>query len=159
MDTDEGIQGIGYSFIPGMVGNPLFTALKVTVDTMLEMIVGEDPIPVESVVDKLKRQTGTIGPGLFNFALAGVDMALWDIKGKAFGLPVATLLGGYRDRAPTYASGQLGRDRNLEFLADVGPPPGGKGFPADENPDGLRTLRRRRGCPHPGDAGGPRPGH
>ena len=128
LDTDEGIQGIGYSFIPGMVGNPLFTALKVTVDVMCEMIVGDDPIPVEAIVDKLKRQTGTIGPGMFNFALAGVDMALWDIKGKAFGLPVATLLGGHRDRVPTYASGQLTRDRNLEFLADVGQRLVEKGF-------------------------------
>ena len=107
LNTDEGIQGIGYSFIPGMVGNPLFTALKVTVDAMCEIITGDDPFPVEAIVNKLKRQTGTIGPGLFNFALAGVDMALWDIKGKAFGVPVATLLGGHRDRVPTYASGQL----------------------------------------------------
>ena len=45
LNTDEGIQGIGYSFMPGMVGNPLFTALKVTVDVMCEMIVGDDPIP------------------------------------------------------------------------------------------------------------------
>lgn len=119
MDTDEGIQGIGYSFIPGMVGNPLFTALKVTVDAMAELLIGDDPIPVAAVVDKLKRRTGTIGPGLFNFALAGIDMALWDIKGKAAGLPVATLLGGHRDRVPTYASGQLGRERNLESLSEI----------------------------------------
>ena len=87
---------------------------------MCEMIIGDDPMAIEAIVAKLKRQTGTIGPGMFNFALSGVDVALWDIKGKAFGLPVATLLGGHRDRVPTYASGQLTRDRNLEFLADVG---------------------------------------
>ena len=128
LDTDEGIQGIGYSFIPGMVGNPLFTALRVAVDAMGEIIIGDDPMPVEAVVDKLSQTTGTIGPGLFNFALAGIDLALWDIKGKAMNLPVATLLGGYRDRAPTYASGQLERRRNLEYLADVGPRLVEKGF-------------------------------
>ena len=89
-------------------------------DCMCEMIIGDDPMAIEAIIAKLKRQTGTIGPGMFNFALSGVDVALWDIKGKAFGLPVATLLGGHRDRVPTYASGQLTRDRNLEFLADVG---------------------------------------
>ena len=67
----------------GMVGNPLFTALKVTVDCMCEMIIGDDPMAIEAIVAKLKRQTGTIGPGMFNFALSGVDVALWDIKGKA----------------------------------------------------------------------------
>ncbi len=128
LDTDEGIQGIGYSFIPGMVGNPLFTALKVTVDAMAGLIIGDDPLSVAAVVDKLKRRTGTIGPGMFNFALAGVDMALWDIKGKAFNMPVAALLGGCRDRAPVYASGQLGRERNLEYLADVAPRLVEKGF-------------------------------
>ena len=48
-------------------------------------------------------------------------MALWDIKGKALGQSVCSLLGGYRDRAPTYASGALMRPMNLEYLAEAGP--------------------------------------
>ena len=156
LDTDEGIQGIGYSFIPGMVDNPLFTALKIAVDAMGEIIIGDDPMPVEAVVDKLRQTTGAVGPGLFNFALAGIDLALWDIKGKAMNLPVATLLGGYRDRAPTYASGQLERRRNLEYLADVGPRLVEKGFrqmktqmgaepSAEAEVARIRTLREALG--------------
>ena len=156
LNTDEGIQGLGYSFIPGMVGNPLFTALKVTVDAMAELLIGDDPLPVAAVVDKLKRRTGTIGPGLFNFALAGLDLALWDIKGKAAGLPVATLLGGHRDRVPTYASGQLGRERNLEYLAEVSAKLVDKGFrqmktqmgaepSADAEVARIRTVREAIG--------------
>ena len=52
---------------------------------------------------------------------AAVDMALWDIKGKALNQTVSSLLGGYRDRMPTYASGALMRPMNLEYLAEAGP--------------------------------------
>ena len=128
LDTDEGIQGIGFSFIPGMGGNPLIAALKLTVDAMGEMVIGEDPMPVEAIVGRLRQEMGSAGPGLFNFALTAVDMALWDIKGKALNQSVCTLLGGYRDRVATYASGQLERRRNLEYLADVGPRLVEKGF-------------------------------
>ena len=60
--------------------------------------------------------------------MTAIDMALWDIKGKALNQSVCTLLGGYRDRVVTYASGQLERRRNLEYLADVGPRLVEKGF-------------------------------
>ena len=136
LETDEGIQGIGYSFIPGMVGNPLFTALKVTVECMCELIIGDDPLPVEAVVDKLKRQTGTIGPGMFNFALAGVDMALWDIKGKAFwasrGHPAGRppRPGAHLRQWPTGQGPQPG------VPGRRGQPPGGAWLSPDENPDG-----------------------
>ena len=43
LDTDEGIQGIGFSFIPGAVGNPLTTALKITVDSLGELVIGGRP--------------------------------------------------------------------------------------------------------------------
>ena len=156
LDTDEGIQGIGFSFIPGSVGNPLITALKVTVDALGELVVGEDPLPVEAVVGRLRQEMGSAGPGLFNFALTAIDMALWDIKGKALGQSVCTLLGGYRDRAATYASGQLERRRNLEYLADVGPRLVEKGFrqmktqmgaepSAEREVARIRTLREALG--------------
>src|SRR5690606_24363912 len=71
---------------------------------------------------KLRAAASGAGPGgVFTLALSALDMAMWDIKGKAFGVPVSKLVGGYRDRAPTYASGALLRQHGLEHLAKVGP--------------------------------------
>ena len=156
LDTDEGIQGIGFSFIPGAVGNSLITALKITVDSLGELVIGEDPMPVEAIASRLRQAASGAGPGLFNFALTAIDMALWDIKGKALNQSVCTLLGGYRDRVATYASGQLERRRNLEYLADVGPRLVEKGFrqmktqmgaepTAEREIARIRTLREALG--------------
>ena len=49
-----------------------------------------------------------------SLALSAIDTALWDIRGKNLGLPVAKLLGGFRDRAPAYASGALMRTLTLD---------------------------------------------
>jgi L-alanine-DL-glutamate epimerase-like enolase superfamily enzyme len=49
-------------------------------------------------------------------AIAAIDIALWDIRGKAFGLPLARLLGGLRDRVPAYASGALTRTTPTDKL-------------------------------------------
>ena len=118
LDTDEGIQGIGITFF----GGPLTPALREAVDDMCELIIGEDPMAVEAVVDKLRLAASGAGPeGIFTLALSAIDMALWDIKGKALNQSVCSLLGGYRDRAPTYASGALMRPMNLEYLAEAGP--------------------------------------
>ena len=68
-------------------------------------ILGDDPLNHERVWDKLywtlmpRGQTGYAA-----HALAAIDIALWDIKGKALGQPVWRLLGGARDRAPVYAT-------------------------------------------------------
>ena len=118
LDTDEGIQGIGLTFF----GGPLTLAVKEAVDALCELVIGEDPMLVESIVEKLRRAASGAGPGgIFTLALSPIDMALWDIKGKALGQSVCSLLGGYRDRAPTYASGALMRPMNLEYLAEAGP--------------------------------------
>jgi L-alanine-DL-glutamate epimerase-like enolase superfamily enzyme len=55
-------------------------------------------------------------------------MALWDIKGKALNQPLCTLLGGHRERVPTYASGALMRPHPMDYLAEAGPRLAGMGF-------------------------------
>jgi L-alanine-DL-glutamate epimerase-like enolase superfamily enzyme len=118
LGTDEGIQGVGLTFF----GGPLTAALKEAVDALCRLVVGEDPMQVEAIVDKLRRAASGAGPGgIFTLALSAIDIALWDIKGKALNQSVSSLLGGYRDRAPTYASGALIRPFNIEYLAEAGP--------------------------------------
>jgi len=98
IDTDEGITGIGEcSGWPRVIE----TAIK----DLTPLLIGEDPAHIERIWQKL--QTAMMGHGLLGTvgggALTGIDMALWDIKGKALGVPVWMLLGGkLRDRIPIY---------------------------------------------------------
>ena len=100
--TDEGITGIGSCSGNGML-------IEIIVDRMLKhLLVGMDPTNIEEVWDKAYfrggvRALGSRGIGVV--ALSGIDIALWDIAGKAQGLPVYRLLGGAkRDRVPVYAT-------------------------------------------------------
>jgi len=125
IETDDGVDGIGITFF----GGPLTGALKQAVDALGELTLGEDPLRPEAVAAKLRRAAGGAGPGgVFTLALSAIDIALWDIKGKALGQPVSRLVGGYRDRAPTYASGALLRQHPLGYLEEAGPRLVGMGF-------------------------------
>jgi L-alanine-DL-glutamate epimerase-like enolase superfamily enzyme len=109
--TSDGIEGLGVTFF----GAGLTGALKVAVEELGALAAGEDPHHVERIADKLRQGAGTAGPGgIFTLALSAIDTALWDIRGKALGQPVAKLLGGHRDRVPAYASGALMRTLSLE---------------------------------------------
>jgi L-alanine-DL-glutamate epimerase-like enolase superfamily enzyme len=109
--TDAGIEGIGYTFM----GWAISGALRTAVDELAALIVGDDPLAIEAIHRKLQAAAGTAGPGgIFTLACAAIDIALWDIKGKHAGLPVATLAGGFRTKAPVYASGALMREYTLD---------------------------------------------
>ncbi len=118
LGTDAGLTGIGLTFF----GGPLTKALQEAIEALGALVVGENPLYVERIVDKLRAAASGAGPGgIFTLAMAAIDLALWDLKGKALDQPVHALLGGYRDRAPTYASGALMRDFPTPYLKDAGP--------------------------------------
>ena len=120
--TDEGVTGIGVSFIPGNVSNPLYPSLKLAVENLAELLVGEDPLQIENLYAKLMLASTGSGPGgILNIAMTSIDTALWNIKGKFLNQSVSSLLGGYRTSINTYASGQLGREKNLEDLEYIAP--------------------------------------
>ena len=109
--TDDGIEGIG---VTGF-GGKIMRALKAAVDDFAELIKGDDPLRYEAIAAKLRAAAAPCGPqGVAMLALAAIDIALWDIRGKAFGVPLARLLGGLRDRVPAYASGALMRTSPLK---------------------------------------------
>ena len=140
LDTDEGIQGIGLTFF----GGPLTPALREAVDNLCELVIGEDPMGVEAIADKLRLAASGSGPeGLFTLALSAIDIALWDIKGKALNQSVSSLLGGFSDRAPTYASGALMRPMNLEYLEEAGPRLAGMGFKQMKTQMGAESTPER----------------
>jgi L-alanine-DL-glutamate epimerase-like enolase superfamily enzyme len=118
LGTDDGVTGVGLTFF----GGPLTGALHSAVDALAALAIGEDPLRIEAIVAKLRKAAGSSGPGgIFTLALAAIDIALWDMKGKVAGLSVHSLLGGSRDRAPTYASGVLMGDYSEAYLAEAGP--------------------------------------
>jgi len=109
--TDDGIEGIGVTGFGGRI----IRALKAAVDDLGEVAKGENPLRHERIIAKLRAASAPAGPaGLAMLALAAIDIALWDIRGKAFGVPVAHLLGGLRDKVPAYASGALMRTSPLK---------------------------------------------
>ena len=123
--TDAGIEGVG---ITGF-GGALTGALKVAVDALAALSIGMDPLRIEAIAEKLRVAAISSGPGgLFTLALAAIDIALWDITGKAVNLPLATLIGGRRERVPTYASGALMREFSIDHLLKAGPRLVEKGF-------------------------------
>lgn len=118
LGTDAGLVGVGLTFF----GGALTPALRAAVDALAGLLIGDDPTRVEAIAARLRRAAGSAGPGgIFTLALSAIDIACWDLKGKAVGQSVCALLGGLRDRAPTYASGALMRPHPIDYLARAGP--------------------------------------
>jgi L-talarate/galactarate dehydratase len=125
METDGGVDGIGVTFF----GGTLTATLKHAVDQLSVLVIGEDPLRVETVGRKVRSAAASAGPGgISTLASSAIDMALWDIKGKVISQSLAVMLGGLRDRIPTYASGALMRTAPLEHIVKAGPLLVEKGF-------------------------------
>jgi L-alanine-DL-glutamate epimerase-like enolase superfamily enzyme len=136
--TDQGIEGVGITFF----GNAITGALAMAVKDLCACIQGENPLNIEGVNGKLRTAIGNSGPGgISQLALSAIDIALWDIKGKALSQPVWTLAGGYRPRVPTYASGALMRTFPLDHLVKAGPKLKEKGFRQMKTQLGGGNLR------------------
>src|SRR5713226_4255772 len=104
--TDDGVEGLGVTYF----GGALTRTLQRAVDDLGALTIGEDPLRFEAIAEKLRTAAGGSGPaGIFTMALSAIDVALWDIKGKASGLRLWKLLGGGRDHIATYTSGALRR--------------------------------------------------
>lgn len=100
--TDEGLVGWGEAF-----GHSIAPATKVTIDELITpMVVGADAADIAGISHRLNRALHMFGRnGSFTYALSGLDLALWDLAGKAAGVPVHQLLGGaVRAEIETYAS-------------------------------------------------------
>ena len=112
--TDEGLEGIGEADAsPEVVKSIIDAPFSHTIACGLrEILIGEDPLDTDRIWSKMYRRTMYYGRrGVVITAMAGVDLALWDLKGKLFNQPVWRLLGGrHHDRIPAYASILFGRD-------------------------------------------------
>lgn len=110
IETDEGISGWGEPVIEGRA-----TTVKAAVNELMEYLIGKDPLNIEDHWNVMYRAGFYRGGPILMSAIAGIDQALWDIKGKYYNAPVYQLLGGKaRDAVKVYS--WIGGDRP----ADVG---------------------------------------
>lgn len=104
INTDEGITGFGeVGLAYGVGASAGFGMAK----DLAKIIIGMDPMKNEAIWDKMQKKTfwGQGGGTVVTAGMSGIDIALWDIKGKALNTPVYQLLGGKtRDKIRAYAS-------------------------------------------------------
>ena len=105
INTDEGITGWGEALCQGL--QPPEIAAAAVQSALAPLAIGADPLQPEPLWHRMYHQTRDYGmKGAVIAAISGVDIALWDILGKARGEPVAKLLGGmFRDKVQAYATG------------------------------------------------------
>lgn len=102
VETDEGVSGLGEAWgLP----DPLVSA-TIAERLLAPLLIGQDPYAIDHLWEQMYQSLHNGLPRPFVLeAMSGIDIALWDLKGKALGVPIARLLGGpHRTRIETYAS-------------------------------------------------------
>jgi galactonate dehydratase len=113
LETDDGYVGWGEPIVEGRAA----TVAKAT-EELLGYVIGQDARRIEDLVQVMYRGGFYRGGPILTSALSGIEQALWDIKGRALGVPVYELLGGrVRDRMRVYA--WVGGDRPEDAAAEA----------------------------------------
>jgi L-alanine-DL-glutamate epimerase-like enolase superfamily enzyme len=138
LQTDQGIEGVAYV---SRVGPRNIRAMALVMEAMVESIAGLDPANIEDIHRKLYGAAlGAPVSGLELRAASAIDVACWDLKGKAVGQPVWKLMGGFRDRLPISANWALmpgpSRDKLQAHLENLV----ARGFKAVKCPLGFATM-------------------
>jgi L-alanine-DL-glutamate epimerase-like enolase superfamily enzyme len=119
LTTREGLEGLGVTYHE--VGGEATRSL--IEHNIKPRLTGRDPLETEVIWQDLFQYLRGVGrKGLTFCALSAVDIALWDLKGKIFGLPLYRLLGGNRTEVPVYASGgwtSYDDDQLVEEMAEM----------------------------------------
>jgi L-alanine-DL-glutamate epimerase-like enolase superfamily enzyme len=116
VELDSGEFGVGEVW--SAFGSPE-TLVHIVNNDISPLVAGEDPHEIEHIREKV-FSLAPMGSmvGLMTNALSGVDIALWDLRGKLLGQPLGQLLGSYSESVYAYASGGLyGKDKGLDELA------------------------------------------
>ncbi len=113
VDTDEGIYGVGEA---GLTGREL--AVMGALEHFKPVLIGQDPSRTEHIWQTLFRGAFFPAQRVLSAAISAIDIALWDIKGKALGVPVYELLGGrVRDKVVCYPH-NVGEGGEMESLVE-----------------------------------------
>ncbi len=113
VETDEGVIGWGEPVVEGHA-----RSVETAVHEMSHYLIGQDPSRINDLWQTLYRGGFYRGGATIMSAIAGIDQALWDIKGKVLGVPVYQLLGGLvRDQIKTYS--WVGGDRPADIIEGI----------------------------------------
>jgi L-alanine-DL-glutamate epimerase-like enolase superfamily enzyme len=113
--THSGAEGFGYVVL---LHEDLVRPLAAATRELAQHLIGLHVFEAEAAWAKLARAGALLGPGgMINYAIAPLDIALWDAAGKVAGQPLYRLLGGFRDRVPSYASDGMWYSLSLDDLA------------------------------------------
>ena len=100
IETSDGVVGTGYAYTIGTGGRAVLEMLR---NDLVPLLAGEDANQIEAIWQKLFWTThGTAVGAITSLALAAVDIALWDVRGKTLGQPLWRLAGGARPSIPLY---------------------------------------------------------
>ncbi|WP_438492511.1 galactonate dehydratase [Paenibacillus sp. IHBB 3054] len=110
IETDEGISGWGEPVVEGKAHT-----VQTAVEEMMDLLIGQDPQRIEDLWQLMYRGGFYRGGAILMSAIAGIDQALWDIKGKIYNAPVYQLLGGAcRNSMRVYS--WIGGDRPIDVV-------------------------------------------
>ena len=115
IQTDEGIEGIGESSM--LSSDPIVESL--IQEWSENYLVGKDPLAGQVHWTRLHQDNLGRGGRLYSTVLSGIDIALWDLRGKILGVPVYQLLGGpFRNKLRVYANGWYTNPASPDLIAE-----------------------------------------
>ncbi len=124
--TDEGLYGVGEATLNGFA-----RTCEAAVHELAKLAIGSDPRQVRQLVAQLYDRVSNEGGHVHRTAIAGIEVACWDILGKALDVPVYQLFGGRaRDSVACYANGWYREGRSPEAFASASQSVVGRGFRA-----------------------------
>ena len=142
VDTDEGIHGVGEGTVNGFAAT-----VETAIHELRDAYIGLEPSQVDLLFQRMVRDVYSDGGQIHMAAVAAIEVACWDIVGKAAGRPVHELLGGrIRDKVPVYANGWYRTDRTPEAFAERAADVVGRGYRAlkfDPFGAAYRVMDRR----------------
>jgi len=126
LETDEGLYGIGEATV-----NFFAKTVETAIHEIKPLILGMDPFQIEAISQRLIRDVFTDGAQIHMCAVAGIEIACWDIIGKACGQPVYNFLGGRcREKLRAYANGWYRGPRTPESFAGKAKGAAARGYTA-----------------------------
>ncbi len=138
--THEGVSGTGYSYTIGTGGRAV---LKLLQEDLIDLLIGEDARQIEAIGQKLFWTThGTTVGAITSLALAAIDIALWDLRGKAINQPLWLMAGGAKQQVPVYTTEGGWLHLTTEELVDNAVQAVSQGF---------KGVKLKVGKPHPSE--------
>lgn len=114
--ADGGLRGTGFVSTVGTGGYAVLELLK---HDLVSQVIGKDAYRPEAIWNDLFWATsGTVRGAITGLAMSAIDIALWDLRGKALGMPLCLMAGGYRDRVPVYNAESGWLDLSISQLVD-----------------------------------------